>query len=222
MTKTGYSTLSNFNPGLTIDKRVPKDFRIQRSSVSKHNSKTKTRPPLYSTQNSEHGHSESYGGSNTKQSSSSSSTIRKFQSKSQYLHNLADKSVAQVLSNHKVSPGNMYFASNNSKTSAADLEEELTRRLTEDGTEITSRTIKHASKTFEEVISQDVHFGNLLTKIKNAYETYISKKLGEWESQDDNKPSYQDLQNKSKKLENMFNSLQRDYLTSKKTEKELM
>ena len=84
----------------------------------------------------------------------------------------------------------MYFSS--AKTSTTDLEEELTNRLKEDGSEITSRTIKHASKTFDEIISKDVHFGTLLRKIKKAYDTYIRSKFGDFKIEK-NLSNYEDL-----------------------------
>lgn len=163
---TGYSTLNNFNPSLSMDKRVPKDFRIQRTNKA-YASTGKFDPHASEDHRSVKSHQ------STNANDESKSTIRKLQSKSQYLHNLADKSMQQVLSNHKVSPGNMYFSNGKQSTAAADLEEEFTRRLHEDGTGITTRTIRHASQTFDKVINQDNDFGNLLTKIKNAYETYI-------------------------------------------------
>lgn len=176
MMSQGYSSMSNFSKTLNGEKRAHKEFRIQRSSRSKNNSKTKTRPPLYANTNSfEPFNSADYR--TVKQvgiSDEANSTMKVLQSKSQYVQNLADKSVAQILSHHQASPGNMYFP--NHKASAEDLEQEFTNRLKEDGCEITSRTIKHASKTFEEIISQDIHFGNLLAKIKNAYEAYIKQK----------------------------------------------
>lgn len=139
-------------------------------------------------------------------SDQSKSTIKALKSKSkchqnenlltfigEYVHKLADKSVAQILSHQRPSPGNMYFS--NAKSSAADLEQELTNRLNKEGTRVTSRTIKHASKTFDEIISQDVHFGTLLTKIKRAYESYINSKWGNIKNEDD-QPSYEELQAK--------------------------
>ena len=45
---SSYTTLGNFNQQFSESKRVPKEFRIQRSSRSK-GSKTKFRPPLYTT-----------------------------------------------------------------------------------------------------------------------------------------------------------------------------
>jgi len=106
--------------------------------------------------------------------------------------------VAQVLSYHQPTPGSNYF--NSTKASAADLEEEFTNRLKESGSRITSRTIKHASKTFEEIISQDVHFGTLLNKIKKAYDAYIRSKWGDLQSEDEC-PSYEELEAKVKNLE---------------------
>jgi chaperonin cofactor prefoldin len=82
----------------------------------------------------------------------------------------------------------------------ANLEEEFTNRMKEEGTDVTSRTIKHVSKTFDEIISQDVHFGTLLHKIKKAYEAYIRKKWGDLQSEEEN-PSYEELETKIKALE---------------------
>ena len=41
-------------------------------------------------------------------------TMKALQSKSENLHQMADKSIAQILTHKQPSPGNMYF-SNNSK-----------------------------------------------------------------------------------------------------------
>lgn len=126
------------------------------------------------------------------------SAMKALQLKSEYVHQLADKSVAQILSHHRPSPGNMYFS--NKKASAADLEQEFTNRMKDSGSKVTSRTIHHASKTFDEIISQDSHFGTLLYKIKKAYDTYIRKKCGDLQSEEE-WPSYQELQAKVKNLE---------------------
>lgn len=117
------------------------------------------------------------------------------------MHQLADKSVAQILSDQRPSPGNMYFSNN--RASAADLEEEFTNRLKESGSKITSRTIIHASKTFDEIIIQDAHFGTLLNKIKKAYDAYIRSKWGELQS-DNDMPSYAELRAKLKSWENII------------------
>ena len=91
--------------------------------------------------------------------------------------------------------------------------------MKESGTKITSRTIKHASKTFEEIISQDVHFGTLLHKIKKAYDTYIRSKWGELQS-DNEWPSYEELETKIKALEGVLkdknaiiSKLEKDFIT---------
>jgi predicted RNase H-like nuclease (RuvC/YqgF family) len=95
----------------------------------------------------------------------------------------------------------MYFSNN--RASAADLEEEFTNRLRESGSKVTSRTIRHASKTFDEIIVQDAHFGTLLTKIKKAYDTYIRCKCGELQS-DNELPTYDDLKTKIKLCEGII------------------
>jgi hypothetical protein len=95
----------------------------------------------------------------------------------------------------------MYFSNN--RASAADLEEEFTNRLRESGSKVTSRTIRHASKTFDEIIVQDAHFGTLLTKIKKAYDTYIRCKCGELQS-DSELPTYEDLKTKIKLCEGII------------------
>ena len=163
-------------------------------------------------------------------SNQTKSTVKVLQSKSkfficiisnftlgEYVHQLADKSVAQILSNHRPSPGNMYFST--SKSTAADLEEEFTNRMKETGSKVTSRTIKHASKTFDEIISQDVHFGTLLNKIKNAYDSYIRSKCGEIQSEDEF-PTYDELDAKLKNSERIIqeknqviNKLEKEFLT---------
>lgn len=126
-------------------------------------------------------------------------TMKVLQSKSEHLHQIADKSMAQILTHKQPSPGNMYFT-NSSKSTAADLDEDFTNRMKESGSKITSRIIKHASKTFEEIISQDLHFGTLLHKIKKAYDTYIKSKCGEPQS-DNECPSNEELEAKIKNLE---------------------
>lgn len=126
------------------------------------------------------------------------SAMKALQLKSEYVHHLADKSVAQILNHHRPSPGNMYFSSK--KASAADLEQEFTNRMKDSGSKITSRIIHHASKTFDEIISQDANFGTLLYKIKKAYDAYIRKKCGDLQSEEEC-PTYQELQAKVKNLE---------------------
>jgi len=105
-------------------------------------------------------------------------------SKSGYVHQLAD----------------VFF----NKSSVANLEEEYTNSIKESGLEVTSRTIKHASRTFDEIISQDIHFGTLLHKIKLAYDTYIQKKCGNLQSEDECL-TYEALESNNKALEKTLN-----------------
>lgn len=174
---SSYTALGNVSQNFTL-KRPPKEFRIKRSSRDR---QQHFEPFLTS---------ESFNIKTTGDVDSKSAK-KALQSKSEYVHQLADKSVAQILSNQRPSPGNMYFT--NSRKSAKELDDDF-------GSKVTSRTIKHASKTFDEIISQDVHFGTLLHKIKKAYDTYIRRKCGELHSEDEN-PSYEELNTKIKSLE---------------------
>lgn len=217
---SSYSVLGNFQQSSSSVKRSPKEFRIQRSFRGK-NGKNKNRPPLYSNIH----HFDIFNTMDQRPvkqmniADNPKATMKAFQSKSEHVHQIADKSMAQILTHKQPSPGNMYFSST-SKSTAADLDEEFTNRMKETGPGITSRSIKYVSKTFDEIISQDLHFGTLLHKVKKAYDTYIKSKCGELQS-DNECPSYEELEAKIKNLEGILkeknmiiSKLEKDFIST--------